>query len=270
MRVNSTVHKANLDTALANWTIGENDVTFVKDPDNFEGIVLGNGDSRLEFPTIPSSTTEDTGKILSVDNNGVPKWNTFTNEVDSEFSEESTNPVQNKVVKEALDDINSTFDRLGENLDRYKQVVDNNEEEFNKHKLNTVSAFLEDDSSFIWTVNNQIFLSKNRRNCTLKIRTPLALTSAGQGVSCRLFFDVTTFALYDDSTENNDDTTITYKVTIDVFSTDLEDSIKVLEFTNLTKNTSYIADINVVRTKDSEEDEDYLLCMATCNPAVVQ
>lgn len=50
--------------------------------------------------------------------------------VDEELSEESENPVQNKVVKAAVDDIVFTMERLGENLDNFKIIWDTKEEEY--------------------------------------------------------------------------------------------------------------------------------------------
>lgn len=93
MRVNSTIHKANLDTALANGTIGENDITFVKDPDNFEGIVLGNGDSHLDFNTVPSFTPEEKGKILHINDNGIVEWedsSSVIKSIDGDFTVKDT------------------------------------------------------------------------------------------------------------------------------------------------------------------------------------
>lgn len=99
--------------------------------------------------------------------------------VDSELNEESTNPVQNKVVKEAFDewdsamerfnenvgnlndiiqDIDEKFDRVGENLDNLKIILDTKEEEFDSltENLDNLKQIIDAHDEDIYTLYNAV------------------------------------------------------------------------------------------------------------------
>lgn len=220
-------NKNKVDIALSNGTIKENDIVLIKDKDNFEGIIVKETEGSMEFPTVPSCGVEDSGKILGVNDNGIPEW--------------------------------KEVDKTGEAV------------------TVTVSVDLTDLSTITWTAHNQIFLvnkTSGSTSCTLKIEPPLGLTSAGQGISCRVLFNIISITDIETLSEDNRKDSIpntTYTIKLDASSTGLEDPIKVLTFENLILGLAYIVDISIFRVRGenmSEDDEDLLMCFASCNPAV--
>lgn len=70
-----------------------------------------------DFPTIPSNVsqlTNDSGFVTADEVNSIIS-------VDSTLSDTSTNPVQNKVIKEEFDVINSRIDEVSVSSEIYKQ-----------------------------------------------------------------------------------------------------------------------------------------------------